>query len=507
MNNNLNTNINSNISNIDNMENAKKYLNENSVSYYDEHIDYIDKYKKFLYSQDRDHNYRNVVVNKIIENEFGEKELSYDRKTEQRRLTKVQLLALKEFASMLFNEQTSFKQAYDSNADDKTITENIKALEAYYTKNDIWRMLESSMINVLGVGTVGIVVGYSKHYGIENTIYSPDTILPLRIVGKKIVDACFVGADDYNPNYTRLSIFREKPSRENINKQLNERSYDVTLITLDENGFEVESERVEYYIPIRPFIILRPFNRDVIEHSNAFGYPIYWDYLDTIRDIDDLYNLKIRDAQISKRRIFISKDLLVDSFGNVAIPDDLADAFITIVDNESSNSKDSNKFFQEFNPSPIIEVYDNAIERNIKYFSTAVGLGANTLSLQKNLAPTATQIISENTEKFNNTLKHYSMMHNEFITLNKAILYYVKSYINENVDYNIDIMFNIKDNIIEDTNTIISRSLKEKTAGAMSVYSYLKEVKGLSGLELTDELARLSLDANGLPLEKSKIEK
>ncbi len=491
-------NNNFNINNIDNMENAKKYLKENDISYYDDHIEYINEYKSFLYSQDKNYNYKSVIINKVIENEFGEKQLSYDRKKQKRRLTKVQLLALKEFAAMLFNEQTSFKEAYDSNADNQTITENIRALEAYYIKNDIWRTLESSMIEVLGVGTVGMVVGYSKHYGIENTIYAADTILPLRLVGKKIVDACFVGADDDNPNYTRLTIFKEKLSR----KQLNDRGYEVLLITLNEHGQELEEYRMEYSLPIRPFIILRPFNRDVIEYSNAFGLPIYWDYLDTIRDIDDLYNLKIRDAQISKRRIFISKDLLVDSFGNVAIPDDLADAFVTIIDNESSNSKDSNKFFQEFNPNPIIEVYDNAIERNIKYFSAAVGLGSNTLSLQKYLSPTATQVISENTEKFNNTLKHYSMMHNEFITLNKAILYYIKTYINDDVDYNIDIMFNIKDNIIEDTNSIIKRSLDEKNSGAMSVYSYLKEVKGLSGLELTEELARLSLDENGLPLKK-----
>ncbi len=495
-----NTNSNTKNNEIDNMENAKKYLSELDISYYDEHIEYINQYKSFLYSQDRNYNYKNVVVNKVIENEFGEKQLSYDRKNMQRRLTKVQLIALKEFASMLFNEQTSFKQAYDSTADSKTITSNIKALEACYIKNDIWRMLEGSMIEVLGVGTVGIVVGYDKHYGIENTVYGADAILPLKIVGKKIVEACFVGIDEYNPNHTRLTIFTENFSSENNNS--NSQSYNVCIITLDENANEIESERKEYTIPVKPFIILRPFNRDVVEYSNAFGYPIYWDYLDTIADIDELYNLKVRDAQISKRRIFISKDLLVDSFGNVAIPEDLADAFVTIIDGESSNSKDGNKFFQEFNPTPIIDKYNDAIERNIKYFSSAVGLGANTLSLQKNLAPTATQIISENTEKFNNTLKHYSMMHNEFIALNKAILYFIGEYINKDVDYNIDIMFNIQDNIIEDTNSIITRSLAEKNAGAMSVYSYLKEVKGLGGQELIDELARLSLDENGLPLKK-----
>ncbi len=496
-------------SSVNYLEIAGNYLKENNIDFYSRHIPYINKYRDFLYSQDKKYNSLDIIINNIRQNSLGEDELFFDKKNIARHLTKIQLLAIKEFASSLFNEQIDFKSAEDienTKHNNEAVTKSIKALEKYYIENDAWKILETSMIEVMGVGSIAIVTDYDSVYGIQHICYPANCILPLKIVGNKIVDVCFVGTDTNNTEHTRLTIFRQNVVSKIIassdlnvaNKKVKTvEGYKTNIVTLDKDGKVIEDESFEYNIAVRPFIILKPFNRNVIEYSNAFGYPIYWDYLDIIDDIDDLYNLKKREANLSKRRIFMSSDLIKNNNGKITIPPDLEDAFITILDGESSNSSVVQKFFQEFSPNPILDVYDKAMENSIRYFSASVGLGSNTLSLNKITAPTATQIISENTEKFTNTLKHYSMMRNEFIVFNQCLLYFINKYIDSSVSYDIKIMFNTEDNIIEDTNALTERALKEKNAGVLSTYLYLKNVKGLSGQALVDELARHGLDSNG----------
>lgn len=501
----------SELKNTVHIEKAIQYLekayNIKSNNIYQSHIPYMIKNRNYLYSKDikstttKEYEYSNIETD-------GTYKLSQSLINKEKKQLKTHLQVCKEFASYFFNEKIDFKLS-ETELDTETAKNEIGYLKKHYEAKDFWQRLEKGIVEVFGIGAVGIVSTFDETWGIQNSFYDAYCILPITIIDNQIKEVAFVGTDIIDNDKTIISLHRvnwlEKTftTDEAIPKlttEKQENGYIVDTITLDESGNLIEEESyLNRVSPVRLFIILKPFGRKSYDYADCFGIPIYEDAIDICQGIDDLYNAQRRDLEISENMLLASKNLFIDPITNkLSIPERFKNGNTILLGEEHLNSVDNKPIISLENLNTKINEYSQNITEAYKMLSLSVGLGAETLSINKISTPTATQIISDNSQKFNSLKKHFGQMRDEITVLNSAILFLAhENTNNKSLDYNIKITFNTSDNILVDDETLKQQAVNLYQAGLMSIYRYLKEFENLSGQDLIDELARLGYDEKG----------
>lgn len=487
---------------------AVKYIEKSYgiKSIYKNHIPYMIANKNYLYSKDIDSTTNNEYEYQNIKEENGTYKLQQTLKSKNKKLLKSHLQVCREFASYMFNEKVDFKLAEN---EDATAEAEIAYLKNHYQDNDLWARLETEMVDVFGVGTVGVVSSFDEVWGIQNTFYDAYCILPISGIGDKIKEAAFIGTDITNNEKVRISLHRINWSYNTyvsddaiptLRIQKQENGYIIDTITLDKNGNLIEEEsRLNRISPVRLFAIFKPFNRKSCDYANFFGVPIYQDSKDICIGIDDIYNAQRRDLDISENMLLVSKNLFIDPITNkLNIPSKFSNGNTILLGEETSNSLENKPIISLENLSTKINDYSQNLSEAYKMLSLNVGLGADTLSLNKVSTPTATQVISDNGQKFTSLKKHFGQMRDEISIFNSGILFLAQENTNnKGLNYNIKITFNTSDNILVDDETLKDKALMLFQAGLMSTYRYLSEYEGLSGQDLIDELERLGFDKDG----------
>ena len=481
-------------------------IQKNSI--YTEHIPYMINNKLYLYSKDK-----NSTTTKEYEydnkpEENGQYSLSKSIVDRYKRQLRPHLQVCREFSSYFFNEKIDFKLADAEDDKEKAILET-EYLKKHYNDKDLWKRLENEMVDVFGVGAVGIVSSYDEVWGIQNSFYDAYCILPLTIIDNQIKEVAFIGTDVIDNQKTRISLHRinwttdtfltDEPIPQVLTTK-KENGYIIDTITLDQSGNMIEAESLLNRIsPVRLFVIFKPFNRKSYEYANCFGVPIYEDSKDICQGIDNIYDAMAKDLAISQNMLLVSKNLFTDPINNkLEIPERFANGNTILLGEENANSTDNKAMVSLENLQTKINEYSQNLTEAYKMLSLSVGLGAETLSLNKVSTPTATQVISDNGQKFNTLKKHFGQIRDEICRLNSAILFLAyENTNNKQLDYNVRITFNTSDNILVDDETLKEQALSQFQAGLMSAYRFLKEYENLTGQDLIDELERLGYDENG----------
>lgn len=477
-------------------------------SIYTNHIPYMIANKNYLYAKDINSTKTKVYEYDNVKDNNGLYHLQQKLTPKDKKQLRAHLQICREFSSYFFNEKIDFKLA-DAESDKKIGENEIGYLKKHYSDKDLWSRLENEMVDVFGVGAVGIVSSYDEVWGIQNNFYDAYCILPIMIIDNKIKEVAFIGTDVIDNQKTRISLHRinwtndtfltDEPIPQVMTTK-KEDGYIIDTITLDASGNMIEAEsRLNRISPVRLFIILKPFNRKAYDYANCFGLPIYEDARDVCQGIDDIYGAMRRDLAISENILLASKSLFTNPIDNkLEIPERFANGNTILLGDENANSIDNKAIVSLENLQTKINEYSQNLSEAYKMLSLNVGLGAETLSLNKVSTPTATQVISDNGQKFTSLKKHFGQMRDEICKLNSAILFLAyENTNNKSLDYNIRITFNTSDNILVDDETLKEQALSQFQAGLMSVYRYLKEFENLTGKDLIDELERLGYDENG----------
>lgn len=452
---------------------------------YEKHVSYCEKYADFLYSKDTSYLFDETYTLESGEN--GEVEYKSDKK--ERRLLNTHKYICGLFANLLFSERTELK--LDGVGKESTV----EKLQKFYYEKGMWQRLEKAMFEVFGVGTVALCVYNDNLEGLRITQYSAFNIIPLTIVDDEIKDVCFRSVKEDGSIVLNIYI-RNLVNRDTVQENApiirvkEYRGYTNYVCTFGKDG--VLKQEIESVVEKRPFVILKGFEMGTADYTRAIGKPVYWDSLDILKVIDNQFNLGNDDAESSKKQTLVNDQMIKDPITKkLKIPRSLATAHFISVNGNDNNSSDYKNFIHTHAPQMIVGEYYKQVEWNLKILSQRLHLGANELTIDKILAPTATQVISNNTEKYGTIKKHLQSMYNEFTVFNSAIL----SILGDNS--NAIIGFSLDDGVIEDRASIIERAKSEVESGLMSVEFYLSNVKQLQGDELTKELDLLGYDADG----------
>ena len=480
-----------------NLDTIKSNLNKIGITAINDHVGYVNTYKEWFeasVSKTED-----IIYPKT--NSTTMTTVAGSKKRDKYFLNPQKLIA-KKFASLMFNENTEFLDA------DKKAPEEVSKLQEIYTNNGFWQELEKQMLDVFGIGHKAITVEYDTT-GVCFNSYDASNIFPITIINGQIIECVFMSTRIINgKTYTIFNVHLQKKGGQLVVNgktppllRPTEQGYIIRNYAFDKNNKQVDlttlgfSEMVkEYEMPCKMFVNFKPFNRNIDDLkcvNNAIGIPIYYDSLGTIKSIDETFDQMYLDIITSRRIITMSNQLIPkNEDGRPVIPTYAENILLISSDTEQMAGEGSNKI-NEFAPIPKCETYMKQIQESLNRLSVECGLGTEEFLYGKSGIATATQIISQNQEKFVSIKKHESTMSKEFINLNRAILATLNIF--EQYDFNLlnPIGFKFQDSVIIDDETRRQNALAEVQSGVMSKERYLTEFSGLEGEELTNELARI----------------
>lgn len=230
------------------------------------------------------------------------------------------------------------------------------------------------------------------------------------------------------------------------------------------------------------FQILYPNLANNYDTGSPLGISIFANAIDNLRALDLKYDSFVREFELGKKRIMVDPTSLkartnVDENGNVNYvkyfdANDKVYVAVEGMEGQPAKEIDFNLRTQE---------HIDAINSELNWLSTNVGLGKNYYKFDGQSVKTATEVVSENSDTFRSKTSHQAVLNDVIHDLVKSIceLAGIKA-------TNINIISD--DSIIEDTNMEREKDRKEVSMGIMSKAEYRAKWYGETIEEATANL-------------------
>lgn len=224
---------------------------------------------------------------------------------------------------------------------------------------------------------------------------------------------------------------------------------------------------------LRPFLFIKPNNKNSIDGSSPFGMAIFSGAIDILKGLDTVYDAYINEYMTGKTRIIASAETVNFKNGNpVFDPDD------TIFYRLPSSPKNDAKL--EF-IQPDIRPMTTGIEDNLNLLSMRCGFGERHYHFAGGSVTTATQVISENSHMFRTLKKHEIVLDAFFKDLCRLLIHYGKNYLGKPLaEENELVTVDFDDSIIEDKQTVNNDMRMDVSAGLLKPELYIAKKYNVS---------------------------
>lgn len=207
-------------------------------------------------------------------------------------------------------------------------------------------------------------------------------------------------------------------------------------------------------------------NEDI---NSPLGISIYANSIDTLQGVDLAYDGFCEEMRLGKAKIFINKKLTqFDESGEHLIFDVNQTGFYYLGEGADKQP------VTFYNPALRTDGYFNGINSGLKLLSSKTGFGENHYRFNENGLSTATQVISEQNEKFKSKKKHEIVLYDTVVECVRALMY-ISNEFTENAykfDLNLPIEVKFDDSIIEDKATEMLNDRQDLATGVMSKIEY-----------------------------------
>lgn len=222
---------------------------------------------------------------------------------------------------------------------------------------------------------------------------------------------------------------------------------------------------------LRPFLFIKPNNKNSIDGSSPFGMAIFSGAIDILKGLDTVYDAYINEYMTGKTRIIASAETVNFKNGKpVFDPDD------TIFYRLPSSPKNDAKldFIQ-----PDIRPMTAGIEDNLNLLSMRCGFGERHYHFAGGSVTTATQVISENSHMFRTLKKHEIILDAFFKDLCRLLIHYGKRYLNVALTDEL-VTVDFDDSIIEDKQSVYNDMRLDVSAGLLKPELYIMKKYNVS---------------------------
>lgn len=355
-----------------------------------------------------------------------------------------------DWANLLLNEKAEIAMANENTA---------KQLKSILDDNN-FRMQSNRLVELVFALGTGAFVEYKNGNSVAIDYISADMIYPISSHNGIITECAFGSEKIINGKkciYLNLHVL-ENGKYKIINKLFEKESRAAVPLPSDV-AEEYNTGRAK---PL--FQIITPNAINSVNLSSCMGSSIFANCIDVLKGVDLVYDSYLNEYKLGKKRIIIPVGMaqIMDSDGAPKPVFDYDDVEFYAVPNNNSITD-----LKEIDMHIRAQEHTEGLQQNLNVLSDKVGLGTDRYTYGIQGLKTATEVISEKSDMYQNMCKHQIVLRTALINLAKSVLYLVGT----NID-NEEIRVDFDDSIIHDTDSEKKTDLQLVTSGIMPAWEF-----------------------------------
>lgn len=232
-------------------------------------------------------------------------------------------------------------------------------------------------------------------------------------------------------------------------------------------------EGVEHRVPtgsaIPHFQIIKPNIVNNVNLSCPMGISVYANALDQLESVDLIFDSYCNEFRLGKKRITVPVSMIQmrmeeDGMTTPIFDDD--DVEFYAVPAAANGSDAGETKIVEHNMELRTDAHSTGIQDALNLLSYKCGLGKDRYDFSDGQVRTATEVISEKSDLFQNLKKHEILLNDALVGMVQAIAEL------EGLSPDVEVAINFDDSIIEDTGAEKMRFMQEISSGVRQKYEY-----------------------------------
>ena len=298
-----------------------------------------------------------------------------------------------------------------------------------------------------------------------------DCIYPLTWNNKEITECAF-GSVEYikGIKYVVLSVHKLADNGNYViyNHLFKETNGNLSEIVSDKTEAEFDTKS-----NVKWFSIFKPLLTNNLFANSPFGIPHYANAIDNMKAVDLSFDALKNEIKDGRRRTFVRAEMLNYDDGTQKLTFDPEDTDIYVLPSGANKDDLIQSDTDTLRTSQQIET----LNANLNILSNKVGLGDNFYTFDGVQLSTATAVMSSNSKLARRKKKLEIGYESAIYDLVKAVCYASSEFGNYTINTdNMAIKFD--DSIIEDTEAMSIRALREFNAGLISGAEYRERIFG-----------------------------
>ena len=313
----------------------------------------------------------------------------------------------------------------------------------------------------------GAFVEYIDNGKIVIDYIGANMIYPLSWENGRIYECAFASekvVDKRRVTYVNMHIL-EDGKYKIVNKMFDKKTGDEIELPKGIMPFYYTNSSTAFFQIITPNIV------NNVDFENPMGISVFANSIDVLKGIDLIFDSYQNEFRLGKKRIIVPvtmAQMMSDKSGLTPVFDDNDTEFYAIKANDGIND------IKEINMTLRSDEHETALKRCLNLLSLKCGLGSSRYDIDKSGVKTATEVISEKSELYENLKKHQLVMEKAICDL----VYAICTLSGIKCDFEVSVYFD--DSIIEDTGAIAKRMLTEYKSGVIDDVEYFMKVYNLT---------------------------
>ena len=272
----------------------------------------------------------------------------------------------------------------------------------------------------------------------------------------------------------------------------NDEQYYIENVYIDaKSGKEIDTpEDIEELVStesVEPlFQIVAPNICNNVDLDSPLGISVYANGIDEVKGCDLTYDSYMNEFVLGRKRIMVpisQARVQMEKDGTVSPTFDPNDTVYYLLPED----RNGNNQLTEVDMTIRAQEHELGIQKSLDLLSLKVGMGAGRYRYDSGGVKTATEVISDKSDLYQNRQKHCMVIEDVIINMVRAVSFLdVKEAVEATVDFD--------DSIIEDSNTLIDKNIKLVNAGLRSKLTAIMEINKCSEVEALEELERIRED-------------
>lgn len=234
------------------------------------------------------------------------------------------------------------------------------------------------------------------------------------------------------------------------------------------------------------FQIITPNICNNIDLDSPLGVSVFANAIDQLKGCDLVYDSYMNEFVLGRKRILVPISFAKIQMEKDGVAAPAFDASDTVY-YQMPGDRDSNLKLTEVDMSIRANEHELAVQRSLDVLALKTGLGTGRYQFDSSGVKTATEVISDKSDLYQNRQKNAIIVNAALIDMVEAIAFL-------DAGREVEVSIDFDDSIIEDTNTTIDKNIKLVQGGLRSKLTAIMEINKCDEAEAEKELERIAGD-------------